>query len=139
MSCLMKNCSNFLLKNSPSLFEWNHCTLFSSVKWLLLTPSINVLIIFSASDFNWENMERFAWCIIYNYQKISWTTIRRYLHRFTNVSMKELSQNFRFNKKSVIIQFIKYESMFSRCIELRVTILTIEKKEFLVKSLLAKL
>jgi hypothetical protein len=35
----------------------------------------------------------------------------------------------------VITQFIKYESMFSRCIELGVTISVAEKKEFLVKSL----
>jgi hypothetical protein len=38
----------------------------------------------------------------------------------------------------VIIQFIKYESMFSRCIELGVTI-SVTKKEFLVKSLPAEL
>jgi hypothetical protein len=38
----------------------------------------------------------------------------------------------------VITQFIKYESMFSRCIELGVTISTVEK-EFLVKSLSAEL
>jgi hypothetical protein len=38
----------------------------------------------------------------------------------------------------MIIQFIKYESMFSRCIELSVRILLAEKK-FLVKSLSAKL
>jgi hypothetical protein len=39
----------------------------------------------------------------------------------------------------VITQFIKYESMFSRCIELGVTISTVEKKEFLVKSLSVEL
>jgi hypothetical protein len=38
----------------------------------------------------------------------------------------------------VITQFIKYESMFSRCIELGVTISVVEKK-FLVKSLSAEL
>jgi hypothetical protein len=39
----------------------------------------------------------------------------------------------------VITQFIKYESMFSRCIELGVTISAVENKKFLVKSLPAEL
>jgi hypothetical protein len=39
----------------------------------------------------------------------------------------------------VITQFIKYESMFSRCIELGVIISVVEKKEFLVKSLSTEL
>jgi hypothetical protein len=51
------------------------------------------------------------------------------------LTQKKEYQNFRFSKESVIIQFIKYESMFSRCIELGVIILVIEKKKFLVKSL----
>jgi hypothetical protein len=55
------------------------------------------------------------------------------------LTQKKEYQDFRFSEESVIIQFIKYESMFSRCIELRVTILTVEKKEFLVKSLSAEL
>jgi hypothetical protein len=38
-------------------------------------------------------------------------------------------------EESVITQFIKYESMFSKCIELEVTISAAEKKKFLVKSL----
>jgi hypothetical protein len=59
---------------------------------------------------------------------------------FLNLDIqKQLTQkkeypDFRFSEKSVITQFIKYESMFSRCIELGVTILATEK-EFLVKSL----
>jgi gag-polypeptide of LTR copia-type len=48
------------------------------------------------------------------------------------LTQKKDYQDFRFSE---FTQFIKYESMFSRCIELGVTILTVEKKEFLVKSL----
>jgi gag-polypeptide of LTR copia-type len=55
------------------------------------------------------------------------------------LTQKKEYQDFRFSEKSVITQFIKYESMFSRCIELRVTISVTEKKEFLVKSLPTKL
>jgi gag-polypeptide of LTR copia-type len=55
------------------------------------------------------------------------------------LTQKKEYQDFRFSKKSVITQFIKYESMFSRCIELGVTISVAEKKEFLVKSLSAEL
>jgi gag-polypeptide of LTR copia-type len=55
------------------------------------------------------------------------------------LTQKKEYQDFRFSEESVIIQFIKYESMFSRCIELGVTILVTEKKEFFVKSLPAEL
>jgi gag-polypeptide of LTR copia-type len=50
------------------------------------------------------------------------------------LTQKKEYQDFIFSEESVITQFIKYESMFSRCIELGVTISAIEK-EFLVKSL----
>jgi gag-polypeptide of LTR copia-type len=43
---------------------------------------------------------------------------------------KKEYQDFRFSEKSMITQFIKYESMFSRCIELGVTISVVEKKKF---------
>jgi hypothetical protein len=55
------------------------------------------------------------------------------------LTQKKEYQDFRFSEESVITQFIKYESMFSRCIELRVTILVVEKKKFLVKSLSTEL
>jgi gag-polypeptide of LTR copia-type len=55
------------------------------------------------------------------------------------LTQKKEYQDFRFGEESVITQFIKYESMFSRCIELGVTISAAEKKEFLVKSLPAEL
>jgi gag-polypeptide of LTR copia-type len=51
------------------------------------------------------------------------------------LTQKKEYQDFKFSEKSVITQFIKYESMFSRCIELGVIISVVEKKEFLVKSL----
>jgi hypothetical protein len=46
------------------------------------------------------------------------------------LTQKKEYQDFRFGEESVITQFIKYESMFSRCIELGVIILVAEKKEF---------
>jgi hypothetical protein len=55
------------------------------------------------------------------------------------LTQKKEYQDFIFSEESVITQFIKYESMFSRCIELEVTISVVEKKEFLVKSLSAEL
>jgi hypothetical protein len=55
------------------------------------------------------------------------------------LTQKKEYQDFKFSEKSVITQFIKYKSMFSRCIELGVTISTVEKKEFLVKSLSTEL
>jgi hypothetical protein len=61
------------------------------------------------------------------------------LRHTKTTNIKKEYQDFRFSEKSVITQFIKYESMFSRCIELGVTILAIEKKEFLVKSLSTEL
>jgi hypothetical protein len=45
------------------------------------------------------------------------------------LTQKKEYQDFRFGEEST--QFIKYESMFSRCIELGVTISVVEK-EFLV-------
>jgi gag-polypeptide of LTR copia-type len=46
------------------------------------------------------------------------------------LTQKKEYQDFKFGEGSVITQFIKYESMFSRCIELGVTISAVEKKEF---------
>jgi hypothetical protein len=54
------------------------------------------------------------------------------------LTQKKEYQDFKFSEESVITQFIKYESMFSRCIELRMTISAAEK-EFLVKSLSTEL